>query len=124
MRSNGRRKEVGLARGMKRVEQMWSQPSERWRQRWKKWEGVKLRGKYSGSFLAKILSLWLSAAFPSLEKPSLFPLSFLPPFSSFHSSQSLTSFVSSLFLVLPSLTFYQSPCVNTLFFCPSTSHIF
>lgn len=97
---------------------------ERWRQRWKKWEGVKLRGKYSGSFLAKILFLCLSAAFPSLEKPSLFPLSFLPPFSSFHSSLSLTSCVSSLFLVLPSLTFYQSPCFNALFLRPSTSHTF
>lgn len=38
----------------------------------KQTEGVKQRGKYTGSFLSRILSLRLSGAFPSLEKLFLF----------------------------------------------------
>lgn len=155
-RTEGGRKEVGLARAMEREERTRSQPSEREREteRRKQRDGKvggrdRLRERNReeseafGSFLSRILSLWLSGAFPPLEKLSLFLcLSFPPPrfFSdsiflslSVHFSQTLCnifhvlSFLSlsqvlSLFLSF-SLSFpssvFLSPCLK--FFSASIS---
>lgn len=69
-------------------------------------EGVRQRGKYIGSFLSRILSLWFSGAFPSLEKLSLFSV-FLSLFLSV-SAPSSTFFVSSLSLFLFFLLLFPS----------------